>query len=74
MSCVTNKNKGQGNRLSHVKWECQNKIHVQVLFMKYYCTLLTINMSVQHRKLPTEHDDLDTHKSDCVADVKCKIH
>lgn len=46
----------------------------KVFFMKYYCILLTINMSVQHRKLPAEHDALNTHKSDCVADVKCKIH
>lgn len=42
--------------------------------MKYYCILLTINMSVQHRKLLAEHDALNTHKSDCIADVKCKIH
>lgn len=46
----------------------------QRFFMKYYCILLTINMSVQHRKLPAEHDALSIHKSDCVADVKCKIH
>lgn len=46
----------------------------QSLFIKYYCVLLTTNMSVQHRKLPAEHDALNTPKSDCVADVKCKIH
>jgi len=46
----------------------------QSSFIKYYCILLAISMSVQHRKLPAEHDALNTQKSDCIADVKCRIH
>lgn len=76
MSPVINKNRRQRNRKCHMWNRNVEKEYMSKFFfpVKYYCILLTTNTSVQHRKLPAEHNALNTHKSDCVADVKCKIH